>query len=110
MVKFEDYYYKDISARTGISPSHLSEIVNYKNYPNKGLNEKHFVRLLQGGIITVEEVKSHVELTEAEGATLDRFKIHEFPELVSVVIQLREAGHDPLTILKQYAKDNNLKL
>lgn len=115
-----DYDKVEIARHIGISTSRFSEWKNYDHY-KQVMSENNLIRCIVGGIITVEELIKKCAETEKEREYLTALKVHEnktllkaiadaegngidVEEILQMLIKLKDAGFDPLTILKDFIK------
>lgn len=75
----------EIAIDTGIPQNRISEIRNYQKY-NRVLNESTLARLLKGKIVTTKELVENCKLTDGEIDYVNKFVIHERPQLVKEII------------------------
>ena len=103
MIDFENWTATEVSKAFGIPSNRQSEMKKPKRYPNGGLNEPLLETSLQGGLCTVTQIKTHVDLTDKEKVFLDTFAVHEEAAL------LKKAGYDPAKILRDFRHEHNIK-
>jgi len=102
MVEIErEWSVTEISRLTGIPQNRLSEIRNYHNYKNNPLTSKILGQLIKGGIVSIDELRTHVELSEKEARELDLFHVFENRELQEEIRACLEAKLDPVKLLQQ---------
>lgn len=98
---------QDLANTAGLLSSRISELVHYKNYPYGGCTERNLSLLIQGGIITVEEIKKNNNLTDDEIKLLDeKYSLYEDQETRTLIIQCKRAGIDYKQALKKLIAKN----
>ena len=96
MVNHGDWTKVEIAARYGIPVSRQSEMKDPGKYPKGGLNESLLAKSIMGGLITVAEIKSNVELSDVERIHIDTMSVLEYAN------KIRAKGFDPAAILQTW--------
>lgn len=101
---------KELGEALGVAQNRMSEMVNYENYPDGGLNEAILINLLSGGeeILTVTELIKNVRLTEREKEYLKRFEAFQDPGVRERVLKIIDGGLDLKVELDKIIQENGL--
>lgn len=95
----------EIAATIGISSSRLSELINYENYTYGGVTAKNLSLIIQGGIVTINELQTNVVLTEAEKDVLEEnYSLYEDKEVRTLLIECKKKGLDYKKVLRDLLK------
>ena len=97
-LKQNELTYTEITERTGLTLSRVSEIVNGR----KEVNEVFIIKLFVGGIMNSKDLLKPPGMTESQKEYLKGLAIHEDTDLRDEVAMLKAVGEDPAAILKDY--------
>jgi len=100
-LKSTELTYTEITERTGLTLSRISEVVNDR----KDVNEILLVKLLIGGIVNSNDFLSVAGLTESQESYLKGLVIYEDADLRDEVARLKSLGENPAGILRDFRKD-----
>jgi len=97
----------EIMKITGWTNTRISEMRHFDKYqiilPEKNLNI-----LITGGLVTVADLKSNLDLNKKETAYINSLRIYEIikenPELADAIIKAHEEGHNPTKIIQDALK------
>ncbi len=93
---------KEIMDISGVGQNRVSETINYEEKRAGGIGWLDLQKLLEAGreILTVNEIKENVRLSEKEKTHIEGFKIFENLPLKEKLLNLMNAGIDPLKIIE----------
>jgi len=104
MITSGDWTATEIFEKYGIPLNRQCEMKNPEKYgDNSGLNESLLSTGLQGGLFSVDEIKTNVPMTNQERLWLETKRVNE------ISAKLREAGYDPGLLLEQIYNEKVLK-
>lgn len=99
----EGWTIKELSEKTGITHTRLTEIKNFDKY-QRAINESYLAAFIGEKIITVEELMKNAKLTEKEKEHLKGMKFYENHALRKKIQQLEEKGVDVMSLLDKELK------
>jgi hypothetical protein len=99
MVREEEWTATEIAKEFGVPLNRQCEIKKPGSYANGGLNENILTLAIQGGLLTLTEIKANIQLTKAEQLYLDAKAVNE------VAAKIRKLGIDPGAILNEWLKN-----
>jgi hypothetical protein len=76
IMNIEGWTDKEIAEQTGVAQNRLTEIKKFEKY-RRPLSEKFLVAFIIGGIITVDQLKEKIDMTEVEEAYTNGLKYFE---------------------------------
>jgi len=93
---------KEIMDISGVGQNRISETISYEKKRSGGVGWLDLQKLLEAGeeILTVNEIKKNVRLSEKEKRHIEGFKIFENLPLKEKLLNLMNAGIDPLKIIE----------
>jgi hypothetical protein len=100
-LKNNELTYTEMTERTGLTLSRISEIVNNR----KDVNEVFLIKLLIGGIVNSKDLLSVSGINAAQEDYVKGMTIYEDADLRDEINRLKFLGEDPASILKDYRED-----
>jgi len=97
-LKKNEFTYTEMTERTGLTLSRISEIVNNR----KDVNEVFLIKLLIGGIVNSRDLISVSGINASQEDYIQGLTIYEDTALMGEINQLKTLGEDPASILRNY--------
>jgi hypothetical protein len=97
-LKKNEFTYTEMTERTGLTLSRISEIVNNR----KDVNEVFLIKLFIGGIVNSRDLLSVSGINASQQDYIKGLTIYEDTALMGEINQLKSLGEDPASILRSY--------
>lgn len=104
--QIEEWTDVEIASKCKIAAPRLSEIKNYKK-DGRIMSENTLISLIDGGIVTIEELKEKIELNETEEEYIESLSLAGDKPLRTKILKAKKAGIDIEALIDKALQEKN---
>jgi hypothetical protein len=103
-LNLEGWLDKELSEKTGIVQTRITEMKNFKKY-KRPILEKYLAAFIGGGIVTTKEIIENVPMNAEGKSHVKDLEFYNNPEARILFKRLKDAGIDPIAALSDALKN-----